>query len=219
MPPRGRGRLTVEQWLNKARALLREEEGGYALASYDEFDDTGAPIYSAEDTNKVLVNASEARHGVYVILDKEGMIVAECAIGRQGTRTTPERFSSERQQVQLMSAVGESWERQNQTLERQLDKAHARIEKLEKTIHERDLEIVGLKEQLFESINEDTSEPFAELLKEGMQMVKGQQTQAGLIEQLNKTGILNLLSPGAQAEVVGLINSGAIVKSGLGQSS
>ncbi len=202
-------RLTKQQWQKKVEAALKEARD-CALARFTEREDE-RPIYLDETNDDVLSALDTGRTGVYHLLDSDGKVLAECAVGRSGERENPRSFDQGRHQSQFIGAFAEGWERQATALSKDNERLRGEIADLKKeNTAYRDMND-ALKDQLRDATLESgEDDPMLEFFKEGLDFIKGQGLQKELIKRINDRGILDRLSPEAQQEVLGLLQSGAL---------
>lgn len=205
-------RVTVEQWKKKVQKLFDESHGReYSLARFTEKGDDGKPCYLSDGSDEVLAALDEKQSGVYHVLDDDGKLVAECAIGRTGERESVKAFDANRMQAQVFGSMSEGWERANNSLQRDNDKLREERDRLLAKNEELREHNEELKETIREQeLEKDDEDPMLSFMKEAFEFIKGRGIEAELMKRINERGILNRMSPELQGEVVQLLNSGAL---------
>ena len=180
-------RIPVQKWLRRIEQLWAEE-GDTELSSYILVRVTDRTSGDAEE-----VEFSEVEDGVpglYRCLKREtGDIIAECAVGPQGSRVAPNSrelradpapgFTGALDPMTTIgkqsALLGEGWQVMTQFLQRQVEKLTEQNDALRN-------ECSNLKEQLAEKIAEQGEVPYSELVelaKTAMTLYENKQSTAG----------------------------------------
>lgn len=198
-------RVTVEQWKKKVDRLFREEGHSYVMARFVEKTDDGRPVYLSDESEEVAAALDEKQTGVYHVLDDDGKVIAECAVGKTGERESVKAFDGQRAQTQFIAVQSEAWERQNNAIQKDNDKLRADRDKLEAKLEEYRAKIDALQDEIREmtiAAEDGEDDPMLEFVKEAFEFIKGRGLTSELMKRINDRGILDELSPDEQAKMV-----------------